>query len=170
MKRNLWARGLRIALMLSVLSGWMGLIPAAANSEAETTLTVHYKQKEGDATEWSLWVWGEGQNGERYAFTGEDEFGKVAVIKLPGEYRKVGVIVSTEDWKKDGGDRFVDIAGGSGELRIIGEGYVEDSAGRDVPYLWMIVAIVLIPAILHAMEYARSRKSEGAAGGSATAG
>jgi len=160
MIRNGWTKGLRLGWIgaLLWLSMMIGAIPAAAESEGTTKVTVHYKPVEGDTIEWSLWVWGDGESGARFPFTGEDEFGKVAEIELPGAYSKVGVIVSTGDWKKDGGDRFVDIVDGTGVLRVTGEGYQEDPAAN-VPYLWAIVGIAMLPVLLHALEYARSRKA-----------
>ncbi|MFC5702233.1 pullulanase-associated domain-containing protein [Cohnella faecalis] len=152
--------GFRIGVMLWVLCCFIGVLPVSAKTtETGTTkVTVHYKQKEGDPIDWSLWVWGDSENGVRLPFTGTDEFGKVAEIELPGKFHKVGIIVSTDDWKKDGGDRFVEIVNGSGEISITGEGYIEDTSGRDVPYLWLIVGVVVIPVLLHIFEYIRSRK------------
>lgn len=159
MKRTGRAAIFRIGVMIWALCCCIGMLPASAKLEETTKVTVHYKQKEGDATNWSLWVWGDNEAGERFQFTGTDEFGKVAVIELPGAFRKVGVIVSTDDWKKDGGDRIVEIVDGAGELRITGEGYVDDPTGRDVPLLWAIVGVAVIPALLHAFEYVRSRRA-----------
>lgn len=158
MKKSGWATSWKITVCLSALCCCIGIMHASAKSEGTTKVTVHYKQKADDPTDWSLWVWGDNGNGKRFSFTGTDEFGKLAVIELPGAYRKVGVIVSTEDWKKDGGDRFVDIVDGAGEFRITGNGYIDDPSGRDVPYLWAIVGVAAIPALLHAFEHARLKR------------
>jgi pullulanase len=146
--------------MLAVLFcfGWT----TVSAEEAETTkVTIHYKQKEGDTTNWSLWVWGKGGDGARFEFTDKDDFGQVAEIVLPGQYSKVGVIVSTEDWRKDGGDRFIDISNGFGELFVTGDGNNAPSGGQNMTYLWAIIGLVTIPVLLHVFEYNRSKRLRG---------
>jgi type I pullulanase len=79
-----------------------------AQKPITTTVRIHYQQKAGDTKDWNLWVWGDGQNGKVYPFTGTDQFGKYADVVVDGDYNKVGFIVRTDSWEKDGGDRLVD--------------------------------------------------------------
>ncbi|KSU84407.1 pullulanase [Fictibacillus enclensis] len=88
------------------------------SSSGKTKVTIHYKPSEGNTKDWNLWVFPEGGEGKAYPFTGEDKFGKLAEIELDGTYKKVGFIVRTDSWEKDGGDRFIDIAGGEGEVWV----------------------------------------------------
>lgn len=73
-----------------------------------TKLKIHYQPKTGDSKDWNLWVWPDGMSGQEFNFTGEDEFGKVAELELDGDHNRVGFIVRTDSWEKDGGDRFID--------------------------------------------------------------
>ncbi|OCA91315.1 type I pullulanase [Bacillus sp. FJAT-27225] len=80
----------------------------AAQQPITTSIKIHYQPKAGDTKDWNLWVWPDGMSGQVYQFTGEDKFGKVAELKIPGDYNKIGFIVRTDSWEKDGGDRFID--------------------------------------------------------------
>lgn len=80
----------------------------AAKQPISTSVKIHYQPKPGDTKEWNLWVWPDGMSGQVYQFNGEDEFGKVANIKVPGDHNKIGFIVRTDSWEKDGGDRFIE--------------------------------------------------------------
>ncbi|MGG1572062.1 type I pullulanase [Fictibacillus sp. NRS-1165] len=104
----------------------------------KTKVTIHYQAAKDNTKDWNLWVFPEGGEGKAYPFTGEDKFGKVAEIELSGAYKKVGFIVRTDSWEKDGGDRFIDIAAGEGEVWVkAGDGntYTEPPDGeyRDLP-------------------------------------
>ncbi|MCQ6267621.1 type I pullulanase [Fictibacillus sp. WQ 8-8] len=90
----------------------------ATSTGGKTKVTIHYKPAEGNTKDWNLWVFPEGGEGKAYPFTGEDKFGKVAEIELDGTYKKVGFIVRTDSWEKDGGDRFIDISAGEGEVWV----------------------------------------------------
>lgn len=118
MKRNR-----RIALLLSLIMAWLtipftGLTALAEEAPEETTLIIHFKPEDDRA--WNLWVWPEGGDGAVYEFTGEDAFGKVAKVTLPGVHRKVGFIVRTDAWDKYGGDRMVDTGSGLAEVWVTG--------------------------------------------------
>lgn len=94
-------------------------VKAVSNSKT-TEIIIHYKEKLGNTKDWNLWLWGENANGTSYEFTGEDEFGKYAKIKIDGDYNRVGFIVRTNEWEKDGGDRWIEnIKDGRAEVWIL---------------------------------------------------
>lgn len=94
-------------------------VKAVSNSKT-TEIIIHYKEKLGNTKYWNLWLWGENANGTSYQFTGEDEFGKYAKIKIDGDYNRVGFIVRTNEWEKDGGDRWIEnIKDGRAEVWIL---------------------------------------------------
>lgn len=104
----------------------------------KTKVTIHYQEAKGNTKDWNLWVFPEGGEGKAYPFTGEDKFGKLAEIELDGTYKKVGFIVRTDSWEKDGGDRFINISGGEGEVWVKSgddQTYTEPPDGeyRDLP-------------------------------------
>lgn len=92
-----------------------------AVSDSKTTeIIVHYKEQSGNTKDWNLWMWGENANGKSYEFTGEDEFGKYAKIKIDGDYNRIGFIIRTNEWEKDGGDRWIEnIKDGRAEVWIL---------------------------------------------------
>ncbi|ETI67845.1 pullulanase, type I [Neobacillus vireti LMG 21834] len=79
-----------------------------AQQKVTTKVKIHYQPKAGDTKDWNLWVWGDGKEGKVYPFTGQDKFGKVADVELDGDFNRVGFIVRTDAWEKDGGDRIID--------------------------------------------------------------
>lgn len=94
-------------------------VKAVSNSKT-TEIIVHYKEQTGNTKNWNLWMWGENANGKSYEFTGEDEFGKYAKIKIDGDYNRVGFIIRTNEWEKDGGDRWIEnIKDGRAEVWIL---------------------------------------------------
>lgn len=103
--------------MLSSVFSFQG-VKAVSNSKT-TEVIIHYKEKLGNKKDWNLWLWGENANGTSYEFTGEDTFGKYAKIKIDGDYNRVGFIVRTNEWEKDGGDRWIEnIKDGRAEVWI----------------------------------------------------
>ncbi|WP_090690431.1 type I pullulanase [Bacillus sp. 166amftsu] len=115
-----------IAMLLSVFS----FQSVQAESNAKTTeIIIHYKEKVGNAKDWNLWMWTENASGRFYEFTGEDEFGKYAKVKIDGDYNRVGFIVRTNEWEKDGGDRWIEnIKDGRAEVWVLsGDDKVYDS-------------------------------------------
>ncbi|WP_052474667.1 type I pullulanase [Jeotgalibacillus soli] len=80
----------------------------------EIDLTVHYFRYDGDYEGWNLWVWPENGDGQPVAFTGEDQFGKVAQVTLSGlnSITQLGMIVRKSaggnDWAdREFNDRFI---------------------------------------------------------------
>ncbi|GAB6618385.1 MULTISPECIES: type I pullulanase [Bacillus] len=109
---------LTIIVMLSSVFSFQS-VKAVSNSKT-TEVIIHYKEQSGNTKNWNLWTWGENANGKSYEFTGEDEFGKYAKINIEGEYNRVGFIIRTNDWEKDGGDRWIEnIKDGRAEVWIL---------------------------------------------------
>ncbi|MGH1324076.1 type I pullulanase [Bacillus pretiosus] len=109
---------LTIIVMLSSVFSFQS-VKAVSNSKT-TEVIIHYKEQSGNTKDWNLWLWGENANGKSYEFTGEDEFGKYAKINLDGDYDRVGFIIRTNDWEKDGGDRWIEnIKDGRAEVWIL---------------------------------------------------
>ncbi|OQR56629.1 type I pullulanase [Bacillus sp. CDB3] len=118
---------LTIIVMLSSVFSFQSV--KAVSSSKATEIIIHYKEKSGNTKNWNLWMWGENANGNSYEFTGEDEFGKYAKIKIDGDYNRVGFIIRTNEWEKDGGDRWIEnIKDGRAEVWILsGDEKIYDS-------------------------------------------
>ncbi|PHC83975.1 type I pullulanase [Bacillus wiedmannii] len=109
---------LTIIVMLSSVFSFQS-VKAVSNSKT-TEVIIHYREQSGNTKDWNFWLWGENANGKSYEFTGEDEFGKYAKINLDGDYDRVGFIIRTNDWEKDGGDRWIEnIKDGRAEVWIL---------------------------------------------------
>jgi len=109
---------LTIIVMLSSVFSFQS-VKAVSNSKT-TEVIIHYKEQSGNTKDWNLWIWGENANGTSYEFTGEDEFGKYAKMNIDGDYNRVGFIIRTNDWEKDGGDRWIEnIKDGRAEVWIL---------------------------------------------------
>ncbi|KLA31945.1 type I pullulanase [Bacillus cereus] len=109
---------LTIIVMLSSVFSFQS-VKAVSNSKT-TEVIIHYKEQSGNTKDWNLWLWGENANGKSYEFTGEDEFGKYAKINIDGDYNRVGFIIRTNEWEKDGGDRWIEnIKDGHTEVWIL---------------------------------------------------
>ena len=48
-------------------------------------VTIHYFRYDQQYQGWNLWVWPDGKDGHEIAFTGEDEFGKIAKLTVSDE-------------------------------------------------------------------------------------
>ncbi|PEG09781.1 type I pullulanase [Bacillus wiedmannii] len=109
---------LTIIVMLSSVFSFQS-VKAVSNSKT-TEVIIHYKEQSGNTKDWNLWLWGENANGKSYEFTGEDEFGKYAKINIDDDYNHVGFIIRTNEWEKDGGDRWIEnIKDGRAEVWIL---------------------------------------------------
>ncbi len=81
---------------------------------ASTDIIVHYNREDGNYTDWEIWGWAEGKDGQNFAFTEEDAFGAVSHISLDDDTSSVGFIIKKPDWSKDfDGDRFIDLSKGN---------------------------------------------------------
>ncbi|MFD2673100.1 pullulanase-associated domain-containing protein [Marinicrinis sediminis] len=154
--KNMWQQKW-IKLMVVVCC--FALFSSAAYAEEKTEVIVHYKPHPENTIEWTVWAWGENDEGARFSFTGEDEFGKVAVIELPGKHEQIGYLISTEEWVKDGEDQFISLTDNKAEIFIEGTLVSGDSgAPTSVShYSWMIVIATLAIVILIAAEYTRNK-------------
>lgn len=111
---------LLLTVIAMLLSGFSFQSVQAESNTKTTEIIVHYKEKSGNIKDWNLWMWAENTNGQSYEFTGEDEFGKYAKVKIDGDYNRVGFIVRTNEWEKDGGDRWIEnIKDGRAEVWIL---------------------------------------------------
>ena len=119
-----------IVALAMVVSGFAAFAAAPANA-AGRTLTIHYHRTAGDYTGWNLWTWGDLVTKDMITFTGDDAFGKVAVLDVTDAGTSVGFLFrSTDNWDtavKDlapgagggGGDRGVTLAAGNNEIWLI---------------------------------------------------
>ncbi|ADK05326.1 TPA: type I pullulanase [Bacillus anthracis] len=109
---------LTLIVMLSSVFSFQS-VKAVSNSKT-TEVIIHYKEQSGNTKDWNLWIWGENANGKSYEFTGEDEFGKYAKINIDGDYNRLGFIIRTNEWEKDGGDRWIEnIKDGRAEVWVL---------------------------------------------------
>lgn len=146
--------------MLTVICLVFPMTEVYAEGTGTTKVMIHYHPVEGDTTDWTIWIWGEGAEGARYPFTSVDENGvKMAEIELQGQFDKVGFVVSTEDWIKDGGDQFIDIVNGMGEAHVVGGQQSVDEGSGNTPMLWLIVGLVLGIIFITVMEQLRRRRA-----------
>ncbi|MDG5472647.1 type I pullulanase [Jeotgalibacillus sp. ET6] len=90
----------------------------AEDSSTYTSLIVHYQEDPNTTQDWNLWVWADGAEGQVHNFTDEDAFGKIARVDLDGAHERFGFIVRTDEWEKDGGDRWADVEAGVAEVWI----------------------------------------------------
>ena len=99
-----------IAAFAMVVSG-LAVFAAAPASAATRTLTIHYHRTNADYAGWNLWTWNDVVTPDGKNFTGDDTFGKVAVMDVKADGTTVGFLFrSTDNWDtavKDGGDRSV---------------------------------------------------------------
>ncbi|RDI45585.1 type I pullulanase [Falsibacillus pallidus] len=105
-------------LCIMVLGAFLNPQMQTLAQESTTKVIIHYQESPDNQKDWNLWVWPENGDGSRYEFTGEDAFGKTAEVKLSGIHQKVGFIVRTDSWEKDGGDRWIDTSSGIGEVWV----------------------------------------------------
>lgn len=120
---------LLLTVIAMLLSGFSFQSVQAETNTKTTEIIVHYKEKAGNTKDWNLWMWTENGSGKSYEFTGEDEFGKYAKVKIDGDYNRAGFIVRTNEWEKDGGDRWIEnIKDGRAEVWVLsGDDKVYDS-------------------------------------------
>ena len=85
-------------------------------------VTIHYHRYDNNYTDWNLWIWPDKGEGKAYEFNGEDDYGKVATIELPGMTGadKIGFIVRQGEWKsKDiDKDRFITEIAADGSVNV----------------------------------------------------
>ncbi|MGH1283910.1 type I pullulanase [Bacillus toyonensis] len=121
MKKRLINKSVLLLTIIVMIASVFSFQNVKAVSNSKTTeIIVHYKEQSGNTKDWNLWMWGENANGKSYEFTGEDEFGKYAKINIDGDYNRIGFIIRTNEWEKDGGDRWIEnIKDGRAEVWIL---------------------------------------------------
>lgn len=100
-----------MATILIFLASAEGLwsMPLVKAAE-DLVLKLHYHREDGNYSDWDVWLWEAGGEGNGYAF--EEEDGDMVATKVitPG-VTSVGFIVRTSSWAKDiDKDQFIDIS------------------------------------------------------------
>ena len=81
------------------------------HATTKVVINFHYKRGDNDYDEWSLWLWEDNGAGTDNAFSGVDEQGAYFSMTAGSKTSKIGFIVRTSDWDKEGdSDRFVDVS------------------------------------------------------------
>lgn len=92
-------------------------LPTTINYLDEPGFMLHYQRTSGTYTEWDLWMWSDGLQGNTYDFNYADDYGVIAYYPLSqfGGAKNIGFIVkemfiiSGGEWNKDyNSDRFLD--------------------------------------------------------------
>ena len=86
----------------------------------KTKIIIHYAKNPSSDLSWYMWLWPDKKAGNKFDFTGNDEFGQICEVEYAGEINKVGFIARTNQWKKDTvPDRFIEqFNNGVGEVWI----------------------------------------------------
>ena len=95
-------------LIMTISTVILDAVPIKA--DGGPVIEFHYHRADGDYDPWSVWMWGDGQEGNDYPLEAKDG-DAVAKIELPAGVTSVGFIVRTKDWAKDyDEDQFIDIS------------------------------------------------------------
>ena len=109
MKKRVISLVLALALVLTLSATAIGGAVEALAAESGIVIKLHYNRPDGDYTDWTVWMWADGQGGEDVPFAEEDG-DMVATYSVPAGTVKIGFIVRTPDWTKDvGEDQFIEI-------------------------------------------------------------
>lgn len=96
------------------------LLPATQTfaQSGKTKIIIHYAKNPSSNMKWNMWLWPYEKEGNKFDFTGKDEFGQICEAEFDGELNKVGFIVRTDEWEKDiPDDRFIEkFKNGVGEI------------------------------------------------------
>jgi len=96
-------------------------------------IIIHYRRNDDDYAKWNIWSWAQGRDGAAFPFNDEDDFGKIAVFRVPNAERMVGFIVRTDSWDKDvEEDRYIDLEIGN-EIWVVSGNY-DFTYDRDEAY------------------------------------
>ncbi len=79
----------------------------------DITINVHYHRFDNNYTDWNLWMWPKGAEGAAFTFSTQDDYGKIATIKLtPGTATEIGFLMRKGEWlaKDIDSDRFIPLA------------------------------------------------------------
>ena len=95
---------------------------ASLGQDESTVVRIHYDK--GDISNWDIWAWADGIDGNNYQFTGSDDFGYIAQFNLDKIVDQVNFIVRKNDWSYrelsdlDDGNRVVHVVNGVAEAYI----------------------------------------------------
>ncbi len=127
---NMKRRKLPILLIVIGLL-WSSFLTIQPVQALDRDITIHYQRYDGNYDGWNIWAWVDGEEGQEYPFTDQDDFGMVATFTLESsqDFSKVGFIIKlVEDgniWaRKDVDmDRFIEQfkPDGSAEIWVIQE-------------------------------------------------
>ena len=108
-RKRISALGMAIlTLIMTISTVILDAVPIKA--DGGPVIEFHYHRADGDYDPWSVWMWGDGQEGNDYPLEAKDG-DAVAKIELPAGVTSVGFIVRTKDWAKDyDEDQFIDIS------------------------------------------------------------
>lgn len=84
-------------------------------------IVIHYHRQDQDYDPWGVWLWPEGYGGRWVPFTGEDDYGKIAICEVPKRHERFGFVIRGESWEKDiDHDRYIeDFIGDLGEIWLV---------------------------------------------------
>ena len=109
MKKRVISLVLALALVLTLSASAIGSAANAFAAESGIVIKLHYNRPDGNYTDWTVWMWPDGQGGEDIPFA-EENGEMVATYNVPAGSVKIGFIVRTPDWNKDvGEDQFIEI-------------------------------------------------------------
>lgn len=107
--RRIWAAVMATVLIFLASAEGLWSMPFVKAAE-DLILKLHYHREDGNYSDWDVWLWEAGGEGNGYAF--EEEDGDMVATKVitPG-VTSVGFIVRTSSWTKDiDKDQFIDIS------------------------------------------------------------
>lgn len=111
MKRRMKAFLMAFVMLFTVVATAIGDVAVVKADEEELVIKLHYERPDGDYTDWDVWFWEVGGEGDGYAF--EEVDGEMIATKVvtPG-VAEVGYIVRKGNWEaKDvEDDQFIDVA------------------------------------------------------------
>ena len=126
MNKKIIARPVALLLALVLALGTF-MVPAMAAEEDGVVIKLHYHRPDGVYTDWSVWFWNYGQEGQDIPFAKEGS-DMVATFQVDPGVTSVGFIVKLPNWaQKDVDmDQFIDVAAYvSGTVHVYVESGVE---------------------------------------------
>ena len=110
MKHSIFTRSVALLLVL-VLALGMFACPVLAAESSDVVIKLHYNRPDGDYTDWSVWMWAAGKEGEDIPLA-EENGEMIATYNVAPGVTSVGFIVKLPNWaaKDVDMDQFIDIA------------------------------------------------------------
>ena len=72
-----------------------------ANAAENITLRFHFQKSDGNYGALGIYAWKTGAAGTHYAFTSEDEYGKIATVSVSNTTTSINYLVTDKSWNKD---------------------------------------------------------------------